>query len=120
MLVYLKQPLGYTSIEDKRVYGKCYAYGAFGPTNISIKSYKEYENILVEAEYTKDWLDKNFNKNFPDVSFKLSELNKLDYKTLSTVAKLIGIKYHKERRKPGRAEMMALRRSVASVLNKAS
>lgn len=120
MLVYLKQPMGYTSVDNKRVYGKCYAYGAFGPTNISMEAYAEHKNILIEAEYTKDWLDKKYNEDFPDTTFKLSELNKIDYATLSKIANLVGIKHHKSRRKPTTSELIALRRSVAAALNKAS
>lgn len=111
--------MAHTLIDGKRVYGRRYAYGSMGPTNISINSYKLYKNILEEAEYTKSWLDNKYNKNFPDISFKLSKINKIDYSTLVKVANLIGIKYYKSHIKPTRGQLIVLRRSVATILNRA-
>lgn len=120
MLVYLKNPMSYTSIDGKRVYGEKYAYGSMGPTSISIESYVKHKDILKETSYTKDWLDMRFNKDFPNISFKISEINKLDYTTLSKIANLIGLKHHKGKQKPPRGQLIVLRKLVADILDKAS
>ena len=73
MLVYLKNSMSYTVINDQRVYGRKFAYGSFGPANIPVNIYKEKRDILEEAEYTKEWLDNRFNYEFPNISFKLSQ-----------------------------------------------
>lgn len=117
MLVYLKNPMAYTSIDGKRVYGRKYAYGSMGPTNVSRESFKKYREILEETEYTKSYLDEKFNGNFPDVSFKVSEISKLDFLTLVKVAKSLGIKYHRRRVSPTNKEVLALRRAVIGRLN---
>ena len=41
MLVYSKLPMGYTSIDRYRVYGKNFNYGSFGPTEIPYELLKE-------------------------------------------------------------------------------
>jgi hypothetical protein len=109
--------MGYTSIGSKRVYGKKFSYGSMGPTNITKKLYEQHKDKLTETEYTSTWLEAKYDEDFPDVSFKYTELSKLDYDSLSKIAQAIGIKYHRGRSKPNRAELMALRRSVSRKLD---
>jgi hypothetical protein len=80
-------------IGEQRVYGKKFAYGSFGPTDIPSDVYKKNKNILEEAEYTKEWLDKNFNNEFPNISFKLSRLYQIDIDVLIQIASCVGINY---------------------------
>jgi hypothetical protein len=116
MLVYLKNAMSYTVLDGKRIYGKKFAYGSFGPTDINIDTYMEKRDILEEAEYTKRWLDNKFNTNLPNVSFKLSELYNIDIKILSKIALCIGIKYFKPR-KVSIEEKKALCRAIKKILN---
>ena len=39
MLVYLKNDMSYTVLDGKRVYGKKFAYGSLGPTEVSMNIY---------------------------------------------------------------------------------
>ena len=98
MLVYLKQSMSYTTIDNKRVYGRKFAYGSMGPTDIPINIYRKNKDILDEAEYTKKWLEKKFDHEFPPISFKLSQLYSIDMNTLTKIARAVGIKYIKNRK----------------------
>ena len=98
MLVYLKQPMGHTSIDGYRVYGKQYAYGSFGATNISLSLYDKYRVILECADYHWKWLEEKFGKEFPKISLNMSNLYYLDIDILIHVARSVGIKYYKPRR----------------------
>ena len=98
MLVYLKSEMSYTVIGDKRVYGKKFAYGSLGPTDISLNIFKQNRDMLEEAEYTKAWLDNKFDKEFPDISFKPSQLYRLDMDNLTKIAHGVGIKYLRNRK----------------------
>jgi len=93
MLVYLKSAMSCTVIDDKRVYGRKFAYGSLGPTDISIDIYNQNKDILEEAEYTKIWLDNKFGRQFPNISFKPSQLYGLNIKVLTQIAHGVGIKY---------------------------
>jgi hypothetical protein len=90
--------MSYTVINNKRVYGKKFAYGSLGPTDIPLDIFKPNRNILEEAEYTKAWLDNKFGKEFPDISFKPSRLYKLDISVLTKIAHGVGIKYLRNRK----------------------
>lgn len=118
MLVYLKQDMSYTTIDGHRIYGRKYSYSSMGPTNVSLDLYKEYIDILDEASYDKYWLESKYNGIFPNISFKLSELNKIDFNTLVVLAKLIGIKYIKTKNKPNKFQRAALIHCVVNRLNK--
>jgi hypothetical protein len=108
--------MSYTVIDGKRVYGKKFAYGSFGPTDISFEVYENNSKILSEAYYTKQWLDKKYNMDFPDITFKLSDLYKIDIDTLIEISRCIGIKYHK-RRKTTVPEKKALCRSIKKIIS---
>lgn len=97
MLVYLKQPMYHTTIDGYRVYGRKYAYGSFGATNIPINVYKQNIDILEEASYHWKWLEEKFVKEFPKISLDMSNIYYLDIKVLIKIAHLIGIKYIKPR-----------------------
>lgn len=116
MLVYLKNNMSYTILDGKRIYGRKFAYGSFGPTDISISTYKEQQNILEEAEYTKEWLDNKFGKNFPNITFKLSGLYKIEINILIQIAYCVGIKYL-QRYKISVHEKRALCRAIKRVIN---
>lgn len=118
MLVFLKEDMGYIKLGNYRIYGKKYSYGRMGPTDIPYDIYKEYNNILECAEYTKEWLDKKFNTEFPDISFLLKDLKKIDTDTLIQIANCVGIKYIKSRwMKPN--EIRALCRSIDNIIREA-
>ena len=108
--------MSYTVLNGKRVYGRKFAYGSFGPTDISIDVYEEQKNILEEAEYTKEWLDNKFGGRFPNVSFKSSQLYKLDIEILSQIALGVGIKYLKKH-KVSVQEKRALCRAIKKIIN---
>ena len=63
------------------------------PTNIPYDLFKENQHWLIEAEYTTEWLEKKFNKKFPSVIFKYSELHKLHDDLLIEIAILCGVDY---------------------------
>ena len=111
MLVYHKEPMGYTSIGSKRIYGKFFNYGRFGPANVTRSTFKKHKNILEEVEYDEKILKKIFGVTFPIVRFRISELWKLDFNKLIEVALLIGIPYIPSRT-PTYNERRALRKSV--------
>ena len=79
MLVYHKEPMGYTSIGRYRIYGRHFSYGRFGATEIPLKLYIENKGILKEKPITGAWLSKKFNKKFPTITFKCSEMYKTNY-----------------------------------------
>lgn len=118
MLVYLKEPMGYTQISEYRIYGKKYAYGSFGPTNIPYDLYKANYDILEDAHYTKRWLDSKFKREFPHISFTIQDLYKMDFSLMVEIAKLVGVKYTGSLKKePTTSEKHALRKSIISFLN---
>lgn len=118
MLVYLKEPMGYTVLDGFRVYGRNYAFGTIGPVNLPYDVYGKNKDILVEAKYTKDWLERKYGKQFPDISFTSKDLDTLDFNIMSEVANLIGIKHHRGRGKPTDTERRALKRSILLELSK--
>lgn len=85
--------MGYSTIGGRRVYGEFFSYGSFGPTAIPRGLYFENKDHLVEAEVTGEWLKSATGCDFPSVSFKTTELRKLDLDTLLLVARGLGIKY---------------------------
>ena len=107
--------MGYTTIGDKRVYGKYFNYGRFGPTNIPRSLFKKHQDLLEEVEYDEKILKKIFGVTFPVVKFKISQLYKLDFDKLIEVARLIGIKYIPSRN-PTDSQRRALRKSVVGHL----
>ena len=119
MLVYLKEPMGYTELDGYRVYGCKYAYGSFGSTDLPMAIYKKYKDRLEHAQYTTEWLEKKFNRPFPKLAFTIDSLYKMDFLVLVEIAKLVGIDYRvRAKKNPTVIERNALRRSVISFLNK--
>lgn len=108
MLVTLKEPMGYSTINGHRIYGKCYAYGSFGPTNIPREVYFKHRDVLEETKVTGNWLSKKTGKKFPNVSFAITKMSELDFKTIIEIGELLGVKYIPTR-KPNQA---ALSRAV--------
>lgn len=92
MLVYFKEPMGYTVVDRYRIYGRKYAYGSFGSTDLPVDVYKEYRELLEDAEYTAGWLEKKFKKPFPPISFTIVSLYNMEDERLIQLASLIGIK----------------------------
>jgi len=111
MLVYHIEPMGYTSVDGQRVYGKYFSYGRFGPTEITYKQFCKYRDILVECPITGEWLTNKFGKKFPDCSFKYTEMRKLDFATLIKIARLLDIDYRKPRH-PTDRDRRALKNAV--------
>jgi hypothetical protein len=112
MLVYSKQPMGYTSVGDKRVYGKSFAYGRFGPTEITYKEYMKNRDYLVQHPVTSAWLSSKFDKAFPEAEFTYENMHDdVSFETLVEIANLLEIKYVKKG-KPTIAEKRSLRRAI--------
>lgn len=111
MLVYHIDSMGYTSIEGRRIYGRFFNYGRFGPTEISYDVFRKNRALLEEEYITDEWLNKRFGANFPSVNLKLTEMWKIDFKLLIRIANLLGIKYTKPRH-PTITEKNALRRAI--------
>ena len=107
--------MGYTSIGDKRIYGKYFNYGSFGPVNIPRSVFNKNKELLEEVEYDEKILGEMFGCYFPPVRFKISELHRLDITKLVEIAKLMGIQYISNRT-PTHLEGRALRKSVISHL----
>jgi hypothetical protein len=102
--------MGRSIVDGHHVYGKFYAFGSFGPTNISRKTFLEHKGTLEEIEITQEWLLKKTGKRFP-TGFKTTELHSVDFDVVIKIASLLGIKYIKSK-KPSSIERSALRRSV--------
>ena len=102
--------MGCSTIKGRRVYGRFYAFGSFGPANISRKTFLEYKSVLEEIEISQKWLLKKTGEKFP-VAFKTSELHLIDFDVVIDIAKLLGIEYIKSRR-PSSTEQAALRRAI--------
>lgn len=118
MLVYARQPMGYTSICGKRVYGEYFSYGRFGTTEILHDVFRKYKEILVEAPITSDWLSVRFDTEFPEVSFTYEKMHEqVSFDVLVEVAKGIGIQYIKGGRKPTKIEKRALRRAIIKAID---
>lgn len=116
MLVYLKSPMGYTQIGPYRIYGRKFAHGIFGHTNVPKKIYDKNKDILDEADYSQEWLEEKFGNVFPDISFKLSKLHSLTNKQLIDIARGIGINYINKNNKLNRKERYGICRSIYSTL----
>lgn len=117
VLVYLKEPMAYTQINEYRIYGECFSYGRFGSTDLPLSIYKENLDILKDAEYTKEWLEKKFGTEFPETCFTISNLLKLDNTTLIEIARCMGIHYIKGREDLSREIRKSLKRSIVTALN---
>ncbi len=102
--------MGSSTINGRGVYGRFYALGSFGPTNVTRKTFLKHKNILEEIEITKEWLLKKTGKCFP-VGFKTGELHFLDFDVTIDIARLLGVEYIKSR-KPSSTEQAALRRAI--------
>lgn len=96
MLVYHKDPLGYTEIEGKRIYGRKFAYGKMPPAEISFAKYKENASCLETIPYTNTYLSRRFGGAFPPVEFHhVWDLLGLSWPNIVELAKAIGISYTK-------------------------
>lgn len=115
MLVYLKGDMAYSKIGEQRVYGRKFSMGRMGPTNISYELYKKNKYKLIEAQYTQEWLENKFNRNFPPISFYLNDLDRMSIELLIEIANCVGIDYIKSRwvRKQ---EQRALSRSIKNII----
>lgn len=105
--------MGYTTIDNKRIYGKNFSYGRFGATDISYKSFMKHKEQLEDVVYTGAMLEDMFGCKFPEVSFKLSEIHLVDFLDLVSIIRAFGIHYHASK-KPTIQERRALRRSIIS------
>jgi hypothetical protein len=117
MLVYLKEPMGYSMICGRRVYGECYAYGKFGSTVIPRSVYFANKERLEEAEITGEWLRSKTGCDFPAVSFRTTELGKLGFDLIIGIARGLGIKYIRKK-KITTEEKKALNRAIVHFIEK--
>ncbi len=117
MLVYLKEPMAYTSLEGFRVYGKQYCRGKFGPVDLPREVYELHKDKLEDAEYTSRWLTKKFGKVYQGKPFRVSNLRDLDFDTLISIALFLDIKYARDGRvEPSIKEKNAIIKSILSRL----
>lgn len=107
--------MGCSTIEGRRVYGRFYAYGSFGPVSIPRKLFLKHKEILEEVVISKRWLKEKTGKDFP-VEFKTSELYTFDFDTTINIAKLLGIEYIRSR-KPTSKEQAALRKAIITKID---
>lgn len=118
MLVYFKEPMGYTVVDRFRIYGRKYAYGSFGSTDLPVDVYHEYRGLLEDAEYTTDWLEKKFKRQFPPISFTILHLYEMEDNRLIQLAGLVGVRstYGKSQELTIK-QRHALRKSIINFLN---
>lgn len=117
MLVYLKEKRGCTQIEGFRIYGKYYSFGSFGSTDVPIEIYKKNKNILLDAPYTKEWLDKKFKSNFPIVNFTIQDIKHMSNKNLVIIAKAMDIKFTGNHKGICLQERNAIKKAIIYALN---
>lgn len=118
MLVYFKEPMSYTIIEGYRVYGRKYAFGSFGSTDLPSNIYKENKSALEDAEYTSQWLERKFKRTFPPICFTINGLYEMEDDRLIQLANLVGVKcvYSKTQQLTIK-QRHALRKSIIYFLN---
>ena len=107
--------MGSSTIEGKRIYGRCYAYGSMGPTIIPRAVFFKNRDRLEEAEVTSSWIQKQTGNICPTVSFKTTELGKLDLNLTIEVAAALGINYIKSA-KVTTKEKVALRQAIVKTI----
>lgn len=94
MLVYCKNPMGYTSIDGKRIYGRYFARGSMPPTQLNYSSYYKNRGALESSPYTKEWLEKEYGSFFPNVSFiGQRDLSLMAFQTLVQIVRAMGVDY---------------------------
>lgn len=117
MLVRTKEPMGYTTICGKRVYGEAFSYGRFAPTEITYDIYRKNKNILKEVPITPQWLSERFGGSFPNTLLTYENtFENITFDDLIQIAQNLGIEYIKSA-KPSKSEKRALRRSVISIID---
>lgn len=102
--------MGCSVIEGRRVYGRFYAYGSFGPTNLPRALYLKHKEVLEEIEITPEWLKNKTGKDFP-IGIKPTEFFQVDFDIVIDIAHQLGIEYIKSR-SPTTLEQSALRRAI--------
>lgn len=88
MRVYYYLPKGIASVRGKPVYG--YALG-FPPTTISYKDYLGNKKALIAAPYDPEYLEQRIGPGAPDIRFTHYELEFMEYSTLRTLGKYVGV-----------------------------
>lgn len=118
MLVYFKEPMSYTIIDGYRIYGRRYAFGTFGSTDVPESIYRENRAALIDAEYTNQWLERKFKRPFPPISFTINNLYEMEDERLIKLATLVGVKcvYPKTHELTVK-QRHALRKSIIYFLN---
>lgn len=116
MLVYLKEPMGYSKVGDYRIYGEYFSYGRFGPADIPNELFKNNKNILKEGEYTRRWLEDKFGGKFPEVSFTISKMRNMSFETTVELAKCLGIDYRGRIKTSSSLDRRSLRRAIINKL----
>lgn len=112
MLVYLKESMGYSDIDGRRIYGEYFARGAFGPTVVSRSFYYKNSNRLVEATIDSRWIKEKTGGTI-SFRFKSREINELSWDRMIELAKAIGIDYIGGR---SNEERKGLKRAIINTL----
>lgn len=94
MLVYLKQPMGYTEIEGKRIYGKFYNYGRMGPTKASKEFYWRNKEYLIPVFWDSDTITKVIGRQCPAITpFTYSNMSELTEEEIKSLCAYFSIDY---------------------------
>jgi hypothetical protein len=90
MLVYYYLPKGYAALNGKQIHGNQLG---FPPVEISWEEFFANKDILVEAPFSKDYIENRFGKpNFPYNGYiTLSTVRCLPYKTLQKIASYFNV-----------------------------
>lgn len=115
MLVYLKEPMGYTRIGPYRIYGRKFCNGAFGCAEVPRDLFTNHKHVLEEAEYTQEWLEERFGREFPPFAFRTSELSKFEMAELIGIAHGLGVAF-KKKKTYTLQDKNALKRSILAIL----
>lgn len=118
MLVYLKEPMAYTTLGGFRIYGRQYCKGKFGPVDLPLRVYEEHKEILEDAYYTQKWLASKFGEPFVHNKFRIVDLRHLEFKHLVEIAIYVGVRYSRDNRlEPSIKERNAIIKSIIMNLN---
>lgn len=119
MLVYFKEPMSFVELEGYRIYGRKYAYGSFGSTDIPLELYNSHRHLFLDAEYSPQWLERRFGRKFPQITFTAQDLYNMEDAKLAELAIALGVKYYyRKTAELSIKERHALRKSIITFLHK--
>jgi len=90
MLVYAKNPNGIIHAGRYRIPGM---YWNRAPIDLPYEVYEAHKDVLVDATYREGYLTKLFNRPFPELAFRYSELRYLPSEKLDKILSALDITY---------------------------